>query len=74
MKKSSFKEELFTARQNRYAIGAFNIFNYVSASAAIKAAEQLNTPIILQTSTKTVKQYGAEALGDILKLLAKNQR
>ena len=38
-----------------YAIGAFNIVDYSSTRASIDQAEVLKSPIILQTSTKTVK-------------------
>lgn len=33
MKTSSFAEELQYARAHTYAVGAFNIFNYLSARA-----------------------------------------
>jgi ketose-bisphosphate aldolase len=74
MKKLSFKEELWLAAQNQYAVGAFNIFNYASAKAALAAAEELDVPIILQTSMATVKKYGAEEIGNMLRLLADRAR
>ena len=46
------------ARQNGYAVGAFNILDYNSMKAAIDAAAELNSPIIIQTSVKTVKHWG----------------
>ena len=58
------------ARQNGYAVGAFNIFNHVSADAAIHAAEEIGSPVILQTSTSTVKRYGPKKLADMLLPLA----
>lgn len=70
MKKNNFREELLLAKENKYSIGAFNIFNYASAKAAIKAAEELDSTLILQTSTSTVKKIGAEELGKMLRLLA----
>lgn len=74
MKTNSFAEELRIARKHRCAVGAFNIFNYLSANAVIQAAEALNTPVILQTSTKTVKAFGPEALASMLQNLARKAK
>ncbi|MBC8589278.1 class II fructose-bisphosphate aldolase [Paratissierella segnis] len=60
---------LLKAKEGQYAIGAFNIFNYISAKAAIKAAEDLNSFLILQTSVGTVKQIGASQLIEMLNIL-----
>ena len=54
-----------------YAVGAFNIVNDLTAAAAIRAAEELHSPIILQTSVSTVKEIGAEHLIAMLSDLAK---
>jgi fructose-bisphosphate aldolase class II len=62
---------LADARKNRYAVGAFNIFNHRTASAAIRAAEAARSPLILQTSTSTVRNFGPEALIDFLSPLAR---
>ncbi len=53
---------LATARQERYAVGAFNIVDYNSARAVVRAAEELQAPVIVQTSVKTVKFWGAPAI------------
>lgn len=55
------------ARKGGYAVGAFNIVNQMTAKAAVEAAEELNCPIILQTSVKTVKQFGIEEMMQFLK-------
>ena len=57
---------LQNAKENKVAIAAFNIFNYQTAKAILDAAQALNTPVILQTSTKTVTQFGAAQLGKML--------
>jgi len=49
-----------------YAVGAFNIVNYLTAGAVIAAAEELQAPLIIQTSTSTVKYYGVKTLIDFL--------
>lgn len=66
----SFLEELQQAKEHRYAIGAFNIFNYLSARAVVKAAAELEVPVILQTSVATVKEFGPDELGGMLRQLA----
>lgn len=59
------------ARENNYAIGAFNIVNYITAKAVVDASNDLNVPVILQTSVKTVKQIGILELMSFLKPIAK---
>lgn len=59
------------ARKNKYAVGAFNVVNHLSAQAVVNAAESLNVPVILQTSVKTVVQIGVNAMIDFLIPLAK---
>ena len=65
----NLKELLSQARKEGYAVGAFNIFDYLSARAAIDAANETRTPILLQTSVGTVKKLGAQSLFDMLDLL-----
>lgn len=45
------------AEKERFALPAFNIFNLESARAVINAAENLNSPLILQISETTLKNY-----------------
>ena len=66
----SFLEELQEAKGHSYAVGAFNIFNYLSARAVISAAEELGLPVILQTSVVTVREFGTSSLGAMLRQLA----
>ncbi|MSC83440.1 class II fructose-bisphosphate aldolase [Eubacterium sp. am_0171] len=72
MKTKSFREELQNAKEHSYAVGAFNIFNYLSARAVIRAAQKLDSPVILQTSTQTVRKFGPQELGTMLRQLAWN--
>lgn len=65
---------LYKAQENNTAVGAFNIVNYLTAKAAIEAAEALNQPIILQTSVKTVKQIGINEMIAFLIPLAENSK
>lgn len=50
------------ARDEVYAVGAFNILDLNSTRAAIGAAVELEAPLILQTSAKTVVFWGAPVL------------
>ncbi|MCD8141488.1 MAG: class II fructose-bisphosphate aldolase [Planctomycetaceae bacterium] len=72
MKTLTFVEELMRAKESGYAIGAFNIFNYLSARAVIRAAQKMNQSVILQTSTQTVKRFGPLEIGTMLRQLAWN--
>jgi len=64
------KPMLASARRLGYAVGAFNIVDYNSARAVVRAAEELRAPVILQTSVKTVKFWGAPTIGSWLRELA----
>ena len=70
MKKKTFLEELLEAKAHRYAVGAFNIFNHLSARAVVQAAADLDIPVILQTSVVTVKEFGPVELGAMLRQIA----
>lgn len=67
MKKISLRQELCNARAEGKAIGAFNLFNYLSARAVVRAAEEMSTAVILQTSVGTVEYYGVRELYEMLR-------
>jgi ketose-bisphosphate aldolase len=50
------------AKKGKYAIGAFNILDYNSMQAVVKAAEEVKAPVIIQTSAKTVLLWGCPAM------------
>ena len=50
------------AKESGYAVGAFNILDYNSFKAVVNAAEELNSPVIVQTSVKTVLFWGYGAI------------
>jgi fructose-bisphosphate aldolase class II len=58
----SFKEILDPAFEHRYGVAAFNVFNDLTLEAVLAAAAELESPVIIQTSLKTVKSVGAEVL------------
>jgi fructose-bisphosphate aldolase class II len=63
--------DLVTAAfERRSAVPAFNILDDLSVRAVIDAAEELQLPVILQTSVKTVRMVGAQMLADIVRARA----
>ena len=48
------------ADEGNYAVGAFNVENLEMVMAVIEAAEELNSPVILQTTPSTVKYAGLD--------------
>ncbi len=55
------KEMLTKAQEGGYAIGAFNAENMEMIQAIVEAAEELNAPVMIQTTPSTVK-YGSLSL------------
>ena len=58
----NMKSMLKKASEQKYGVGAFNILDYTSTKAVVLAAEQLNAPVIIQTSAKTVIFWGAATI------------
>ena len=54
------KELLLKAQKGNYAVGAFNVENMEMVMAVIAAAEELNAPVIMQTTPSTVKYAGLD--------------
>ncbi|MEI9889533.1 MAG: class II fructose-bisphosphate aldolase [Caulobacteraceae bacterium] len=54
-----------------YAVAAFNLVDYGTTKAMIKAAEELQAPVIVQVSTKTIKFYSHEEIFGWVEGLAK---
>lgn len=46
----------------RYGVAAINVVNDLTMEAVLAAAEDLRSPLIVQTSVKTVKSIGADVL------------
>lgn len=49
------KELLLDAQKKGYAVGAFNVENMEMVQAVVAAAEELKSPVIMQTTPSTVK-------------------
>lgn len=68
------KEILLHAQKNNYAVGAFNINNMEGVQAIIQAAEELNSPVILQASQGGLKYAGIEYIAALGKLAGRNAK
>ena len=54
------KELLTDAMHNGYAVGAFNVENMEMVMAVLAAAENKNSPVIMQTTPGTIKYAGVD--------------
>jgi ketose-bisphosphate aldolase len=55
-----------------YAVAAFNLVDYGSTKAMVKAAEELKAPVIVQCSAKTIKFYSHKEIFSWVRFLAEN--
>ena len=60
MELTTTKKILKEAQDGHYAIGAFNVENMEMVMAVISAAEEMNAPVIMQTTPSTVKYAGLD--------------
>ena len=67
----SGKEILNHAHENGYAVGAFNVNNMEQVQAIIEAAEQTNSPVIIQASQGGLTYAGVEFIAEMGKVAAK---
>lgn len=58
----NIKPVLAEAKAKGFAVAAFNPVDYSSMRAMVAAAEEVNAPVIIQTSAKTIDYYSHEAL------------
>ncbi len=68
------KEILLDAQKNGYAVGAFNVNNMEGIQAIIGAAEELNSPVIIQASQGGLKYAGVEYIAALGKLAANSSK
>ena len=52
---TTLKKVVTDAQKGGYAVGAFNIENMEMAQAVIAAAEEMRSPVIMQTTPSTLK-------------------
>jgi len=63
----NLKKALKFARNNKFAIGAFNVFDLEGVAAVSKAAQELKAPVIIQTTPKAIEYAGLRQLFDLVK-------
>ncbi|MBE0600661.1 MAG: class II fructose-bisphosphate aldolase [Firmicutes bacterium] len=66
------KELLLAAQKDKYAIAAFNVENMEMAQAVISAAEEACAPVIVQTTSGTLKYAPPAIFAGIVAHLAQN--
>ncbi|MBO4339294.1 MAG: class II aldolase [Clostridiales bacterium] len=68
----SMKKLLKKAQEQNRAVGAFSVGNMEMVMGAVKAAQELNTPIILQIAEVRLKNSPLELMGPMMLAAAKN--
>ena len=67
----NMKTLLANAEKGNYAVGSFSVANMEMVLGVIKAAEELNAPIILQIAEVRLKQSPLEVIGPLMVAAAK---
>lgn len=70
----NMKELLTTAQKYDWAVGSFSVSNMEMVLGIIKAAEETNSPIILQIAEVRLKQSPLELIGPLMVAAAKNAK
>jgi fructose-bisphosphate aldolase, class II len=68
----NFNEVMKNAANGNYALAAFNVFGYEDAAAVIRAAEEMNAPILLATNKLAIDHMPVEYWGKLLRSLAED--
>ena len=70
----NMKELLSAAQKSDWAVGSFSVSNMEMVLGIIKAAEETNSPIILQIAEVRLKQSPLELIGPLMVAAAKNSK
>lgn len=68
----NMKPLLRDAMDNGYAVAAFNLVDYGTTKAMVAAAEELNAPVICQTSAKTIQYWSHKEIVSWVRTAAEN--
>jgi fructose-bisphosphate aldolase class II len=68
----SINKMLDAARQGRYAIGAFNIYNLETVDCVLEAAHDLRSPVVIALGERYLKNFPIQAVAAIVKTLARD--
>lgn len=70
----NMRDLLKDAQNGNYAVGSFSIANMEMVLGVLKAAEELNAPVILQIAEVRLKQSPLELIGPLMVAAAKNAK
>lgn len=70
----NMKQLLIEAQKDKWAVGSFSVANMEMVLGIIKAAEETNSPIILQIAEVRLKQSPLEIIGPLMIAAAKNAK
>lgn len=65
---------LTDAKQGRYAIGAFNAHNLEFVQGVLRAAEELESPVILQLSARAINYAGLRPMASLVRAAAQEAK
>lgn len=68
----NLKPVLREAMEQGYAVAAFNLVDFGTTKAMVKAAEGLNAPVICQTSTKTIQYWSHKEIVSWVRTVAED--
>ena len=74
MEFASVKELLCKAQERGSAVPAFNVENMETVQGVIQAAEELNCPVILQTTPSSVNYAGLDFFAACARTAIRNTR
>lgn len=74
MSLTNLNEILKKAQEQKYAVCAFNIENMEMAQAVIRGAEELDSPVILQTTPSTLRYANPELYFATVRVLAEKSK
>ncbi len=70
----NMKELLYKAKEGNYAVGSFSVANMEMILGIVKAAEEMNSPIILQIAEVRLNHSPLEIIGPAMLAAAKNAK
>lgn len=70
----NMRDLLHNAQKGNYAVGSFSVANMEMVLGVLKAAEELNAPVILQIAEVRLKQSPLELIGPLMVAAAKNAK
>lgn len=70
----NMRDLLKDAQKGNYAVGSFSVANMEMVLGVLKAAEELNAPVILQIAEVRLKQSPLELIGPLMVAAAKNAK